>query len=79
MAADDFSPVNLLPVASTSDAPPRDSRRQNESKNGEDKSADTEKLKGDERHEQSLKTGDKQPASTAVDFEHTEHELDHFA
>ena len=79
MAADDFSPVNLLPVASTSDAPPRDSRRRNENKNGEDKGTDTEKLKGEESHERSSKASDKQPASPAVDFERTEHELDHFA
>lgn len=81
--ADDISPVNLPPIASTSDAPPRDSRRG--SGDGSRKNKNPDKAK-DESTGQNSDTAspqpnarEKKPPSRDVDFERTEHELDSFA
>ena len=79
--ADDISPVNLPPIASTSDA--HDSHRGSTDRNKKNKSPDKPK---DESAEQNKNAGSPQPKgrekkspSSDVGFERTEHELDSFA
>ena len=81
--ADDISPVNLPPIASTGDAPPHDSRQGSSDRNKKNKSPDKAK---DQGAEQNKKSGnpqpegrEKKPPSPDVDFERTKHELDRFA
>ena len=81
--AEDISPVNLPPIASTSDAPPHDSRRGSNDRNKKNKNTDKPR---DQSTEQNGDSGSPQPKgrekkspSSDVDFERTEHELDRFA
>jgi len=81
--ADDISPVNLPPIASTGDAPPHDSHSGSNDRNKKNKNTDKPK---DESSEEIKDIGnpqsesrEKKPPSSDVDFEHTEHELDSFA
>jgi hypothetical protein len=81
MAADDLSPVNLPPVAPSSDAPPHDSRPGNDKRQGRDKNKDKQKESPrDQKHPTPPpKNSEKQPPSSDIDFERAEHELDRFA
>lgn len=81
--ADDISPVNLPPIASTSDAPPQDShggsteRNKNKKKRDESKgetSGEPNRTRGPQP-----KTREKKSPSSDIDFERTEHEFDSFA
>lgn len=81
--ADDISPVNLPPIASTGDAPPQDSHRGSADRNKKNKSPGNSK---DESAGQDKNTAspqhkgrEKKSPSSDVDFERTEHELDRFA
>lgn len=81
--ADDISPVNLPPIASTGDAPPRDSHRGRAERNRKNKNSDSS---SDQSAAQNKKTGSSEPKTrekkspaSDVDFERTEHELDRFA
>jgi len=81
--ADDISPVNLPPIASTGDAPPHDSRHGSTDRNKKNKKADEpeDESAGQNNNTpgpQSKARGKKSP-SRDVDFERTEHELDSFA
>jgi hypothetical protein len=81
--ADDISPVNLPPIASTGDAPPRDSGRGSNDRNKKNKQPDEPKTESAGRNKD---TGNEQPdtrekksPSRDVEFERIEHELDSFA
>jgi len=81
--ADNISPVNLPPIASTSDAPPHDSGRGSNDRNKKNRNTDKSR---DQNTEQNNHSGSPQPTgrekkspSSDVDFERTEHELDSFA
>ena len=79
--ADNISPVNLPPVASTSDAPPNDSGRGSNERNKKNKKAGEP---NDEGAGQNAYTGSPQlkgreKKSPSADFERTDHELDSFA
>jgi hypothetical protein len=83
--ADDISPVNLPPIASTGDAPFHDSARGSNDKKNKNKNKDADKSK-DESAGQSSDSGSQPPESrekkspsSDVEFERTEHELDRFA
>jgi len=78
--ADDISPVNLPPIASTGDAPPHDSHS-----GSNDRNKNTDKPKDESSEEikdignRQSESREKKSPSSDVDFEHTEHELDSFA
>ena len=83
--ADDISPVNLPPIASTGDAPFHDSGRGSNHRNKKNKSRGAHKPK-DESAGQNSDSGSQPPESrekkspsSDVEFERTEHELDRFA
>lgn len=81
--ADDISPVNLPPIASTGDAPPHDSRRGSNDRNKKNKNPEKPKDEGTEQNNDSdspkPKGREKKSPSSDVDFERAEHELDSFA
>ncbi len=81
--ADDISPVNLPPIASTGDAPPHDSRRgsndRNKKNKNTDKSKDGSAEQNNDSRSQQPKGREKKSPSPDIDFERTEHELDRFA
>jgi hypothetical protein len=83
MAADNLSPVNLPPVAPTSDAPPHDSRAGNDKRKDRDKNKNKDKQKESPRDQEhrtpSPRNNEKQLPSSDIDFERAEHELDRFA
>lgn len=81
--ADDISPVNLPPIASTGDAPPNDSRGGSAGRNKKNKGRG--KTKDENAGENNHSTGpqskarEKKSSSSDIDFEPTEHEFDSFA
>lgn len=80
--ADDISPVNLPPIASTGDAPPRDSCRGSNDRNKKNKNSGGSKDEGAGQKKDTdspPKRREKKSPSVDVDFERTEHELDRFA
>jgi hypothetical protein len=91
--ADDISPVNLPPIASTGEAGSHDSRRGSNDRNkknkipdkskddetGSNKAQDKEKNKDKDNGGGEPKGREKRSPSADVNFERTEHELDSFA
>jgi hypothetical protein len=80
--ADDISPMNLPPIASTGDAHDSDRGSNDRKKKNKNKDADEPK---DESARQNSDSGSQPPKgrekkspSSDVDFERTEHELDRF-
>ena len=81
--ADDISPVNLPPIASTGDAPPHDSGRGNVDRNKKNKNSDKGQEESAGRNDDSVspqpEAREKKSPSPGADFERTEHEFDSFA
>jgi hypothetical protein len=79
--ADNISPVNLPPIASTSDAPPHGSGRGSNERNKKNKKAGEPKDEsaGQNDHTGSPQSKGREKKSPSPDFERTDHELDSFA